>query len=75
LDNPWTKSVVEELETLMAEGQRDVILKELRFSSSMGSMRLTAKEESADFSAPTSSYLRRKPRQGKFRRPNTDPES
>jgi Ca-activated chloride channel family protein len=74
LDNPWTTSVVEELETLMAEGQRDVLLKELRFSSSMGSMRLTEKEECADFSAPTSSYLRRKPRQGKSKKPNTDPE-
>ena len=64
-DNSWSRSMVEELESLMEEGKRDVFTKELRFSSSMGSTRISAKDESDDFMMPTSSYLRRKPRQGK----------
>ena len=66
-DNPWSRSMVEELESLMEEGKRDVFTKELRFSSSMGSTRISAKDETSDFMMPTSSYLRRKPRQGKPR--------
>lgn len=73
-DNPWTRSVVEELESLMEEGNREILTKELRFSSSMGSMRLTEKDEAQDHLDSTSSYLRRKPRQGKPRKPNTDPK-
>ncbi len=64
-DNAWTSSVVKELEALMEEGKQDVFLKEIRFSSSMGSMRISAKDESDDYLMPTSSYLRRKKRQGK----------
>ena len=48
-DNAWTSSVVKELEALMEEGKQDVFLKEIRFSSSMGSMRISAKDESDDY--------------------------
>lgn len=74
-DNPWTRSVAEELENLMKTGSREIFTKELLFSSSMGSTRLTEKEETADLLGPTSSYLRRKPRQGKTRKPDGDPNS
>lgn len=74
-DNPWTKSVVEELESLIEEGSREILTKELRFSSSMGSMRLTEKDEAPDHLSSSASYLRRKPRQGKPRKPDADPKS
>jgi Ca-activated chloride channel family protein len=74
LDNPWTQSVVAELETLLEEGNREIFTKELRFSSSMGSGRITEKDEGLDPFRATSSYLRRKPRQGKQRKPDADPE-
>ena len=66
-DNSWSRSMVKELESLMEEGKRDVFTKELRFSASMGSTRISAKDETDDYMMPTSSYLRRKPRQGKPR--------
>ena len=72
-DNSWSRSMVKELESLMEEGKRDVFTKELRFSASMGSTRISAKDETDDYMMPTSSYLRRKPRQGKTK--GTDPDA
>ena len=66
-DNPWTQSVVAELETLMEEGSREVLAKELLMCSSAATIRIAEKDEGISFDLPTSSYLRRKRRQGSQR--------
>jgi hypothetical protein len=73
-DNAWTQSVVAELETLLEEGNRATFTKEVRFSSYTSSGRLAGKDETMDLDLPTSSYLRRKPRQGKPRKQDSEPE-
>ena len=73
-DNQWTQSVVQDLERLLEGGDDGMFMKELRFSSYSSKMRLTTKDETRDFMLPiTSSYTRRKRRQGKSQDNNGQP--
>jgi len=71
-DNPWTQSVVGELETLMERGDREVLSKELWFSSESSRNRLAQQDEDSPSQASPSSYLRRKKRQGRQERPEPE---
>jgi len=68
-DNPWTQAAVAELETLMVEGDRDVLTKELCYGSEMRRSRITQQLESSVPSDDDPSYLKRKNRQGGRKRP------
>ena len=64
-DNPWTLSVVGELETLLDNGDREVLAKELWFTSESCRGRLSEQDEDGPSMPSDRSYLRRKKRQGK----------
>jgi len=68
-DNPWTRDVVDELETLMDEGNREVLAKELYYGSFSSRSRLTTQNEDAAPQDSDDSYLRRKKRQGRQKPP------
>ena len=70
--HPWSKAVVEELTSLMEKREYRSLSKEFRYGSMGSSSRLTDLNE--DLCLPgTSSYTRRKPRQGKAMPPDPDP--
>ena len=71
-DHPWSKAVVDELSSLMERREYHSLTKEFRYGSMGSSSRLTDLNE--DLCLPgTSSYTRRKPRQGKAMPPDPDP--
>ena len=72
-DNPWTQAVVGELETLMTEGNHEVMTKELLFGSENSRNRITQRLEEGPSLKSDSSYLRRKKRQGTQRLPDPEP--
>jgi Ca-activated chloride channel family protein len=71
-DHPWSKAVVDELSSLMERREYHSLTKEFRYGSMGSSSRLTDLNE--DLCLPgTSSYTRRKPRQGKAMPLDPDP--
>lgn len=72
-EHPWSKAVVDELASLMESQEYHSLTKEFRYGSMATSDRLTDVDE--DLLRPsTSSYTRRKPRQGKpMPRPEQEP--
>jgi len=71
-DHPWSKVVVDELSSLMERREYHSLTKEFRYGSMGSSSRLTDLNE--DLCLPgTSSYTRRKPRQGKAMPPDEEP--
>jgi Ca-activated chloride channel family protein len=71
-EHPWSKSVVDELSALMERREFGSLSKELRYGSASTRDRLADLDEDiACFRTSSSSYTRRKPRQGK---PMPDPE-
>ena len=72
-EHPWSKAVVDELASLMESQEYHSLTKEFRYGSKATSDRLTDVDE--DLLRPsTSSYTRRKPRQGKpMPRPEQEP--
>jgi Ca-activated chloride channel family protein len=63
---PWSKTVVDELSALMERRDHGSLTKELLYGSAISLSRLTNVNEEANCLRPmTSSYTRRKPRQGK----------
>ncbi len=71
-DHPWSKAVVDELSSLMERREYHSLTKEFRYGSMGSSSRLTDVNE--DLMRPsTSSYTRRKPRQGKTMPLDPDP--
>ena len=72
-DNPWTQSIVAELESLMEAGSQEIVIKELMLGSESSRSRIASPNEDGDFMMPTSSYTRRKRRQGSQHGPEQEP--